>query len=287
MKKLGLLFICTTLIIALGCKEEEEVVAAEELNPPLGLYSITGDEKVTLFWYTSNYEENLSGYRIYQYEGVWDESSMDSIPSAFTKVDSLPVTGTSYDLRTKEVTGLINGTTYSFFIVAAMNDWSDLSYTSNVIHDTPREETAIDVTLDAKTTAGENPVKVFDLSDFIVVTDTIDYSDYSTTTGNGDILCETFNPGAGPRPWVDGINDGGIQDLGYMQDWNIADVAPTDGYAATGHSVEVIMGHVYAVKTGDNHCAKFQITGMDTATICTWIKFKAAYQPDPNNPEYK
>jgi len=127
----------------------------------------------------------------------------------------------------------------------------------------------------------------FELSDFTIIDLTnLNTSDYTTPTGKGDIMCERFEviPGAGFRPWIDGINGGGVQNMGYMSDWSEADEAPTEGYASPGHSIEAIMGHVYAIETGDNHYAKIQIT--DIAGDGTWIEFKAAYQVDPGNAEF-
>lgn len=74
-------------------------------------------------------------------------------------------------------------------------------------------------------------------------------------------------------------------DLGYMQDWNGADVAPGTGYAETGYSLTAIAGHVYAIKTGDNLYGKIQIMDMDVGA--GWLSFKTFYQTQVWNRQYK
>jgi len=268
-------------LLIMGCTEEK-VLGREELSPPLGLQSITGDEKVTLSWWCSNFESDLNGYIIYYRQGAFGGDPRENVPSGFQIVDSLEVTPPSADEVWIDIEGLQNGVTYSFVVVAAKGDWGEISHTSNIIEDTPRDETATEVQImDYHTTPA---LAGFELSDFTVVS-CVDLHNYTTGSGLGDIMCERFNPGAGMRAWVDGINGGEVQDLGYMSDWDGADEAPLDGYADTGHSVEALLGHVYAIKTGNNHYAKIQITGVDLNH--TWIRLKAAYQPDPGNPEYR
>lgn len=273
------------LLSFLGCTKEEitQIVAPEELSPPLGLFSITGDGKVTLFWWCSNYEDDLDGYIIYYREGEYGGGPQDTVPSGFVMIDSVEVSPPCADQIWVDIDGLENGKTYSFLVVAAMDDWTTISHTSNIVEDTPRDESTGESTIYAYQS---DPTKAgFELSDFSVIDCTGLDSNYDTPSGDGDIMCERFNPGAGFRAWIDGINGGEVQDIGYMSDWDYADEAPASGYAETGHSIEVLMGHVYAIRTGDNHYAKVHITGIDANY--NWIRFKAAYQPDPGNHEYK
>ena len=82
------------------------------------------------------------------------------------------------------------------------------------------------------------------------------------------------------------MNDGGLQDLGYMTDLNEADMAPSDGYSEEGKSIAVLLGHVYAVKTGDNHYGKLIITNIGGAPDYA-ITFNAAFQMQAGNRNYK
>jgi len=286
MKKSLALSSVLLAVLILGCTEEQITSPPEELSPPLGLVSVTGHEKVTLFWWCSNYEDNLNGYIIYYKEGATtNQDPQETIPTGFEVIVRDTVAAPSAGQRWVDVVeGLENGVTYSFLVVAAMEDWGTISHTSNIVEDTPREETATETTIYAYQS---NPTQAgFELSDFTVVSCAGLDANYDTPSGTGDIMCERFDILAGTRAWIDGINGGEIQDLGYMSDWNDADRAPASGYASTGHSLEAIATHVYAIKTGDNHYGKIHITGVDGLNH-SWIRFKAAYQPDPNNREYR
>jgi len=292
MKKLGLLFICTTLIIALGCKEEEEVVAPEKLSPPLGLYSITGDGKVSLGWYTSNYEENFKGYLIYQYEGEYsEEASGASVPDGFELIDTVEITGTPSVTENVIVDGLDNGDTYSFLVVAAMDDWGTISYTSNIIHDTPRHEVKSFVLSKTPGTPSTDSCAIkFSniIAPYIIKT--------IKTDSDASIKWEAFDAGAGTRSGFCGCSEGNqIQCLGFMSEWDLADEAPStqeEDYPHWNFSATALEHYVYAIRVQvgtEIHYGKIyveNITGdpADASDVATlWV----AYQPDPNNPEYK
>lgn len=72
-----------------------------------------------------------------------------------------------------------------------------------------------------------------------------------------------------------------------MSDWDEADIAPEEGYLLSGYSVEARNGHVYAVKIGDSpaHYGKIQVLEVDIPNA--WVSFKACYQSDPGNRQYK
>ncbi len=282
MRRLLLILGSVMMAALVGCGDDEvTTVEPEDLSPPLGLLSITGDGAVTLSWWCSNFEGELVGYVVYMYEGAMGGDPVQEVPVGFTAVDSVEWDGDCNGRVTRAIGGLTNGTTYSFLVVAAKDGWSDISHTSNIIEDTPRPETATTFTLYAKqvdaTEAG------FEMSPFGVVDCTGIDVNYDNAAG-GDVMCERFNPGAGTRLWVDGINEAMIQDVGYLADWDDADMAPSAGYADTGHSVEALWGHVYAVKTPGNHYAKIQIMDMDVDA--GWIEIKAAYQTQLDNRQY-
>lgn len=70
------------LLLVAGCSEKKEIIAPSQLPPPLGLNSITGDEKVTLFWWCSNYEDDLNGYRIYYVQGEHEGNQWRLFPGS-------------------------------------------------------------------------------------------------------------------------------------------------------------------------------------------------------------
>jgi hypothetical protein len=289
MKRL-VLFLILVFILAMvqGCEDKiTKVLSPEKLSPPLGLKSITGDESVVLFWYTSNFENDLDGYFIYQYDGDYHNTIIpEDVPGSFYKVDSLIVSPPSNRVQSKTISNLSNGTTYSFLVVAAKDNWLEISEPSNIIKDTPRDESAEYRTIYA---FGMDSTKAgYELSDFTVVDlSNLNRSEYTTPSGIGDIICEKFAPRPGAdRVWLAGCNLGEIQDLGYMADWDEADIAPGPGYFPSGYSVQAIEGHVYAVKTHiPTHYGKIHV--LEVSNTSGWVSFKACYQTDPGNREYK
>lgn len=289
MRKAALILISIFLFALFqGCEDKiTEIISPEKLSPPLGLKSVTGDESVFLFWYTSNYESDLSGYFIYQYQGAYSTSTVpEDIPGVFSKVDSIGVSPPSNQVKSRTISGLSNGTTYSFLVVAAKDDWTKVSQPSNIIQDTPRSESAKYDTIYGY--AQNKEESGYELSDFSVTDLTgLNTSTYTTPLGIGDIICEKFAPRPGAdRVWLAGCNSGQIQDLGYMSNWDDADMAPVDGYFPTGYSVQAREGHVYAVKTGSpSHYGKIHV--LEVSIPNAWVEFKACYQNDPGNRQYK
>ena len=260
----------------------------EKLSPPLGLHSVTENGQVSLFWYTSNYEEIFQGYYIFQASGnLTAQTSDSSLSTAFAIVDSLPVNGASDGLVSKTIKNLTNGETYSFAVVAYAFFGEQISYPSNIIKDTPRPEIST-VTLKSASTmqvAGDDSQAGFDFNTFTVVD--VPTTGYTNTNG-ADIINEAFDPSSlgNIRAWIAGMNGGGLQDLGYMTELNDADFAPSDGYSEEGKSIAVLLGHVYAIKTGDDHFGKLIITNIGGAPDYE-ITFNAAFQMQAGNRNYK
>ncbi len=293
MKRAFLLVLVVFLFLGVqGCEKtttETKTVPAETLSPPLGLRSITGDREITLLWYTSNYESDLSGYEIYMVDSLYSEgTALEEVPSEFDRVATYPKSSPCNTIQSRTISNLTNGTTYSFLVVAAKDDWSKLSEPSNIINDTPRPETILSEYDTIWASAVYKNKSGYELSDFSVTDMTdIDTSDYHTDDGEGDFICEKINFAGGVeyRLWFAGTNNGGVMDLGYMQDWDDADVAADTGYAQTGYSLTAIPGHVYAVKTGNNHYGKVQVIELDVGA--GWVSLKACYQTKEGERQYK
>jgi hypothetical protein len=269
-------------MFVVGCADEgTTVVEPADLNPPLGLWSVTGDGEVDLAWYTSNYESDLDGYIVYLYEGeYWNLNSQSAVPAVFDSLGDVSVSAPSGGVRNVTVSGLTNGQKYSFLVVAAKDDWSKISYTSNIVIDTPRPDVVSLALNNQNHGIGDCALKFLLSSPYIEVVD--------DTDPGAAVMFESFNAGAGKRSGLVGVaGRAQVQDLGFMSDWDLADKAPTDGYPASDFSVTAIAHHVYAVKTSGGHYAKIYVQSIsgdpvantDVATV--WV----AYQTDPNNPE--
>lgn len=267
---------------------EQVVIGKEKLSPPLGLHSVTGNGQVSLFWYTSNYEPSFQGYYIFRATGdLTNQSSDSSLSAQFAIVDSLPISGISDGLLNKTIKNLTNGQTYSFAVVAYAYWGEQISYPSNIINDTPRPEIT-SITLKSASTMqvpGDDSQAGFDFNTFNIVS--VPATGYTSANG-ADIINEAFDPSKGNniRQWLAGMNGGGLQDLGYMDNLDDADLAPSAGYSEEGKSIAVLVGHVYAIKTGDNHYGKLIITNIGGAPDYP-ITFNAAFQLQAGNRNYK
>ena len=267
-----------------GCDDDGivETVNPDELAPPLGLSSITGNGEVTLIWYTSNFEDGFEGYIVYVRDGDYETGQSAILPAGFVEVDRIPL-GQSNTQRNVLVQDLENGTTYSFAVCAYRDGGDEVSLASNIIADTPRPDITSVVLASASTNdvIGDDSRAGFDFQGFTVEAVPLDLASANYTDNSGtDIVHEAFDPGPtnlNIRSWLAGMNGAGVQDLGWMGDLDGSDEAPADGYAGTGESVLLTVGHVYAVETGDNHYAKLIVTSIQ-GSPSNLVTFNAAYQ---------
>jgi hypothetical protein len=262
-------------IMGAGCDDNPTTVSLEDLAPPLGLTSTTGDGAVALRWQASNFGEDREGFYIYQADGTQPTTPGESIPGAFgTAAVATLTTSQGSGSFTATVTGLVNGTTYSFLVVAFKDGGDKFSRPSNVISDTPRRESS---TIDLINGTGN--VRYVNVD--------ADPPSASSNSSGADIMCQSFNAGAGDRPGMVGQNGARVQDLGFVSDWDQIGEAPagSGSYPAASHSVEVLANHVYAVFTGDNHYAKIWVTDLHDGDF--GYSCRVAYQPQAGSNELK
>ena len=263
--------------LVMGCNSITDPGTAQpkDLAPPLGLTSVTGTGAVTLTWRGSNYGESREGFKIYQADGTQSSIPGETIPAAFgtTAVATLNSTQDA-GLFSKTVTGLVDGTTYSFLVVAFKDGGTTISRPSDVVTDTPRRESTL---LDLTNGVGNER--------FVVVT--TDPPSTSASSLGASLLCQSFNAGAGDRAGLVGQNSARVQDVGFVASWDEIDQAPLGlgSYPDASHSVEVLAGHVYAVFTGDNHYAKVWVSALHLADL--GYSCRVAYQPQAGNNELK
>lgn len=255
MKSIGQHFIKLILglslnIVNLGC---EKTVIGPDTDPPAaprGVYSVTGDGQVTLYWYP-NAEKDLAGYDVYR-----------GTACGGTYVYIGTTTSSSFvDLN------VVNGNTYYYAVLAydIHGNESDLSY--DCIFDTPRPEGA---------------VTLYDFNQFPALAG-FDFSQEAVVAWNSvnaDIFLEYFVPdGIFYINTTAGVD---IQDFGYVDDFDDVDFAPTQGWSTLGYE-EVILGHAYIIWTADNHYAKIRIENIGANSVgLAW-----AYQTDQGNGELK
>jgi hypothetical protein len=231
-----------------GCYENQVLVPCNRAVAPVGLYSVTGDQQVTVYWVPVE-PENVSEYVVYR------STSSDA---GFREI--------GHSTHDYFVDGTVaNGVTY-FYAVSALDGCGyETELSRETVYDTPRPEGFGDRIYDAN---GDNwPRSGWDLSlARSVPWDDVDADMYFIRTDGGDFLVA-----------ADTQTD--IQDAGYAG-FDDVSWAPTSGWSPTG-SAEVIPGHVYVVWTRDNHFAKVRARSL----TADYLTFDWAYQIDTGNPE--
>jgi hypothetical protein len=237
-----------------GCEDEDPVVVDAPPFPPDGVFSVTGDGVVSIFW-NPNQESNLDGYVVYR--------SVANPGPYYALADVSPST-TAYDDF-----AVVNGETW-FYAVTAYNESGESELSLETVFDTPRPE-GFDLVL---VELGQDRSRAG--YDFSSLSNTSQSADLGTT----DIYFEYtggVNYVVAADPLVD-IQDYGVIDL-VAVDW-----APDTGWAPSKRA-EAIAEHSYIVRVidgqGDYNMAKFEVTGVTTTNLTMdW-----AYQADDNNPE--
>jgi hypothetical protein len=247
-------------ILALGCAGLGAAVLSgcyeEGVSPhncvqavaPVGLYSVTGDGQVAVYWIPVE-PENVSQFVVYR------STSSDG---GFREI--------GHSNRDYFVDNTVsNGVTYYYAVSAIDPCGYETELSRETVYDTPRPEGFDARIYDSN---GDNwPRSGWDLSlARSVPWNDVDADIYFIRTDGGDFL-------VAPNTETD------IQDAGYA---NFDDVswAPTSGWSPTG-SVEVIPGHVYVVWTNTNNFAKVRARSLSE----DYLVFDWAYQIDSGNPE--
>jgi hypothetical protein len=250
MKRALAIFGGGLLLASLAGCYDETVHVRDPYPPraPSGVYSVTGDERVTIYW-DENPEEDLAGYNVY-----WN----DEPTGRFELVATTRKTWyTDEDVR--------NGTTY-YYTVSAVDDWGNESELSREdVHDTPRPEG-------------------FDLILYTVDSDDealsgYDFSRFQRTWWD-EPLADVFVTRVNGRFYLNaGKVRTDLQDAGFVPLVDV-DWAPEGGWIEQGR-VELVEGHSYVVWTWDNHFAKVEVTDIrGDSVVLDW-----AYQIDEGNPE--
>ncbi|MEO0276397.1 MAG: hypothetical protein ABIM60_06430 [candidate division WOR-3 bacterium] len=249
MKRISIL----SLIFLAGCIfYEERECDNEPPSPPRGVYSVTGDKKVYLYW-IPNPEPDLAGYR------VWRSYSPDGPYRVIgeTNCESF----VDFDV--------INGVTYYYAVTAFDFNGNESEFSYEIVFDTPRPE-GIEY-LESYT---QDPDEAgYDFSEYEVKyyldPETDFFYEYDDTLNTGFIYARD--------------EDTWMQDMGYTENFDEIGYAPIKGWSNLG-VLEAIEGHTYIFWTRDNHFAKIRIEKIYPDGR---VKFRWAYQIDEGNRELK
>jgi len=257
----GLILLAWGTAFMAGCDDccDDGYIIVEDDTPPAvprGLYSVTGDGEVYLYWY-ANQEEDFNFYVVYR--------STFELAGPYTEI----ATTTSPEYVDRQVT---NGRTY-FYAVTAVDDSyneSDLSYED--VFDTPRPE--------------GYGVRVYNYNHNPEVSG---FCFWPPQVVDGDDLDADIWFDYIPEHGVFYINVANdmtdLQDYGYTESIDEVGWSPDEGWSELGYA-EVIVGHAYVIWTDDNHYAKIRVTEVIPGVEGS-LRFDWAYQIAEGNQELK
>jgi hypothetical protein len=242
------------LLLLGGCRDEDShYVDRTPPRAPEGVFSVTGDEQVDIYW-LDNCESDLAGYRIY-----WNDE-----PSGYFQY----MATTSNAFYTD--TDVTNGETYFYAVSAFDRSGNESELSEEDVFDTPRPEgfnlTLYDYDGPSSSLSGYD----FDMYERqyydLALTDI--YYGYV----GGEHIMYAWNP-VPEWPTTD-IQDAGYRDLEELG-W-----APGGGWA-DNFQVNLIEGHSYFVWTRTDNYAKFHVRQVEPAyVVIDW-----AYQTAEGNQE--
>jgi len=263
LRSILLISMMITLAVFAGCDEDNDRVWDPRPEPPQGVFSITGDEEVVIWW-AGPYDRDIEEYIIYANTvGL----NADYVEIGRRAADDNPNVDLIYYDYTHS--GLGNGTTY-FYAVASVDHAGQVSTLSaEDVFDTPRPEGVLylyDIA-DDQANAGIH----------FVAEDRIDAASSECDAYVDSDAYGVYYLNAGDINFFRGTE---IQGMGYTYEWDDIGYAPTTGWSDLGY-VEIIVGHTYIIKTDNNHYAKMRVMETDGAGV----RFQWAYQTEINNPE--
>jgi hypothetical protein len=235
------------LLAGCDCDDEDRCTGVPcPENPPVpsGVYTITGDRSVQIYWSPIRWDclERYGVYRSQSAEGPYQWIA-DVAPSDDPRyIDS----------------GLANGVTY-FYAVDAQFDFGESDLSFETIADTPRPEGTNLVVYHADADSLRAGLDLSRGADGegsdIVQPWGKEFVDYSVILLDGlfRIVPTAFVVDDTTR-----YND--VQDFGYTDDMDEVNYSPLDGWSLDPFGVELIEGHTYILWTWDDHFAKIRVT---------------------------
>ncbi len=265
------IFLFGLLIVGLavvgGCDDDNDANFDPRPQPPQGVFSITGDGSVELWW-AGPYERDIASFNIYRAQSP-DTLAPSQYEFRFSVLaEDNPDLDLIYYFTSDE--DAANATTYWYAISSVDHAGQESDLSAEDIFDTPRPEGVVELT----------DVAVFEN------TSGFDFSS-EVRVPAGSPLCDVWvdrfdgifylNAGDTSIASLD-LND--IQDMGFTDDWDVIGWAPVEGYSELGYA-EIIEGHTYVLWNDENHFMKMYVLDIDANSVT----FQWAYQQQDGNPE--
>lgn len=264
MKKLALFAVLLVPAFMLAsCSDDDNPVAPHTPLTPQGVYTITGDHAVEVWW-NGVYDTDVKEYV------VWRSLEATTNYSEIARVaaDANP----NLDLLTYQYidNDVSNGTTYYYAVSSVDHEGRVSPLSAENAYDTPRPQGEVilfPLQLDS-TMAG------FNLATQHVV-------NYNSPIA--DIYIDLFQ---GTKYINVSNTQTDIMDMGYTSNFNEITVSPVvaqdSGWSTLGF-YEITIGHTYIIWTADNHYAKMRVE--DNNLITGSVQFQWGYQTASGNPE--
>ena len=240
-----------------GCDDEDEVWDPIPATPQ-GVYSVTGDGVVWVYW-NGIYERDVRLYIVYR--SLHETTGYTEI-ARIDAADNPNLDLLIYEYADQTVS---NGTTY-YYAVASLDMAGQVSALSaENVFDTPRPEgsTSIFPNVLEPTLSGFN----FETANLV---------DWQSAAA------DVFVDSVGGVYYLNAADiNTDIQDLGFTGNFDEIGWAPDLGWSQLGFS-ELILGHTYVIWTADNHFAKMRALSRNASGSVT---FQWAWQSVAGNPE--
>lgn len=246
------------LLTLVGCDDDNGI-----FNPvpaaPQGVFSITGDEAVYLYWY-GPYEADIVEFIIWR---------SDEPVHNYREIGRRPaVANPNLDLIIYEYVDegqyVENGKKY-YYAVSAVDAAGQISELSaEEVFDTPRPEGEV-VLYDSVSAPG---LSGWHFSSYLRIDPSL-----------ADVFVDTL----GGIFYLNAGNENtDLQDMGYTETFDDIGWAPQNGWSENGWT-EIILGHTYVIWTDDFRFAKMRVESIHDDD--GFILFRWAYQTAPDNPE--
>jgi hypothetical protein len=257
-----------TALGASGCDDDgvnsppPPVVDLEPPPIPSGVYSVTGDGEVTVYW-SPLIGADVRGYNVYVSE---------SQASGYQPIARLYGEETDHYVAT----GLENGLTLYFAVDAFDFDGNTSDLSSSIdqfVHDTPRPS-GTGLNLYPPETDQNNAA--------------VDWSEYpfgnaAMSVAFDDTLADYVVVRVGSVLYLRGTMIAGypndIQDFGYTSSLDEVDWAPDLGWSQT-QEVELIQDHSYIAWTWDDYYLKFRVTAVGPSSVTLEWAYQATEEYD-------
>ncbi len=265
-KLLSMLFAILVVLTLTGCDDDDDILV-EDACPatPQGVYSVTGDGSVTVWW-NGIYERDVREYVVYR--SLQATTGYEPL-AVVTAVDNpnLDLLLYYYEDETAD-----NGETYWYALTAVDYAGQESELSAEDVWDTPRPE-------------GRDMLYPYEVEPALAGFNLAAGEHVAYDSPAADIWVDRVigRIGGGDTTFISYLNVGDaltdIQDMGYALSFDSVSFAPESGWSRDGYQ-EIIEGHIYVIWTNDSHYAKLWAVAVGSSGAADFIW---AYQTVQDN----